>query len=67
MIVQVGFIINSIICTCIEIVVKISEVFSDKMQVWCRLVMFCFGENMDKCYIKGKILYLRDFIWCLIF
>ena len=29
--------------------------------------MLCFGENVEKCYIKGKILYLRDFIWCFFF
>ena len=52
---QVSFIINSIICTCVEIVVEISEFFSDKVQVWHRLVMFCFHENVGKCYIKGKI------------
>ena len=67
-IVQVSFIINSIICTCVEIVVEVSGgVFSNKVQVWCRLAIICFRENVDKCYIKGKILYLRDFIWCFIF
>ena len=29
--------------------------------------MFCFGENVDKFYIRRKILYLRHFIWCFIF
>ena len=60
-IIQVSFIINSIIC------IEISRLFSKKVQVWCKLVMFCFGENVGKCYIKGNILYLRDFIWCFIF
>ena len=51
----------------LKILSKFLAFYSDKAQVWCRPVIFCFSENVDKCYIKGKILYLCDFIWCFIF
>ena len=39
----------------LKILSKFLAFYSDKAQVWCRPVIFCFSENVDKCYIKGKI------------